>query len=1702
MKVVPEKNAVRILWGRERGTRTFGAQRLLQELVEDKTRCMKWEGKRVELPDSPRSTFLLAFSPDRTLLASTHVNHNIYITEVKTGKCVHSLIGHRRTPWCVTFHPTISGLIASGCLDGEVRIWDLHGGSESWFTDSNNAIASLAFHPTAQLLLIATANEIHFWDWSRREPFAVVKTASEMERVRLVRFDPLGHYLLTAIVNPSNQQGDDEPEIPIDGTELSHYRQRALLQSQPVRRTPLLHNFLHMLSSRSSGIQTEPFQPPEQASPAPHDPGLLSRPSAFSTVQSSTAGNTLRNLSLGPPRRSLAGPLSGHPSRYHRDIAPGLTGSEWTRTVLSLNSRSEAESMPPPRTSASSVSLLSVLRQQEGGSQASVYTSATEGRGFPASGLAAESDGGNGSSQNNSGSIRHELQCDLRRFFLEYDRLQELDQSLSGEAPQAQQAQEMLNNNLESERPGPSHQPTPHSSENNSNLSRGHLNRCRACHNLLTFNNDTLRWERSTPNYSSGEASSSWQVPGTFEGMAAGGSQLPPLERTEGQTASSSRLELGSSAGPQEERTVGVAFNQETGHWERIYTQASRPGTVSQEALHQDLPEESAEEDSLRRRLLESSLISLSRYDGAGSREHPIYPDPARLSPAAYYAQRMIQYLSRRDSIRQRSMRYQQNRLRSSTSSSSSDNQGPSVEGTDLEFEDFEDSGDRSRHRAPRNARMSAPSLGRFVPRRFLLPEYLPYAGIFHERGQPGLATHSSVNRVLAGAVIGDGQSAVASNIANTTYRLQWWDFTKFDLPEISNASVNVLVQNCKIYNDASCDISADGQLLAAFIPSSQRGFPDEGILAVYSLAPHNLGEMLYTKRFGPNAISVSLSPMGRYVMVGLASRRILLHPSTEHMVAQVFRLQQAHGGETSMRRVFNVLYPMPADQRRHVSINSARWLPEPGLGLAYGTNKGDLVICRPEASSSGVEYYWDQLNETVFTVHSSSRSSERPGTSRATWRTDRDMGLMNAIGLQPRNPTTSVTSQGTQTLALQLQNAETQTEREIQEPGAAASGPGEGEGSDYGASGEDALSRIQRLMAEGGMTAVVQREQSTTMASMGGFGNNIIVSHRIHRSSQTGAEPGAARAPSPQPSTSRGLLPEAGQLAERGLSPRTASWERPATPGREPTLPSSSSAPPPAPLPSAEGPTPPRCDLTNSNHLPDGRGEAAGPSGEPRDRCEGNGAEVSDTVCPLPLSKMANFTPINSSSGNQSVRLVTSTHNRYETVEMVFIATVTGSLSLVTVVGNILVMLSIKVNRQLQTVNNYFLFSLACADLIIGAFSMNLYTVYIIKGYWPLGAVVCDLWLALDYVVSNASVMNLLIISFDRYFCVTKPLTYPARRTTKMAGLMIAAAWVLSFVLWAPAILFWQFVVGKRTVPDNQCFIQFLSNPAVTFGTAIAAFYLPVVIMTVLYAHISLASRSRVHKHRPEGPKEKKAKTLAFLKSPLMKQSIKKPPPQGDATARGELRNGKLEEAPPPVLPPPPRPMADKDTSNESSSGSATQNTKERPPTELSTTEATTPATPAPPLQPRTLNPASKWSKIQIVTKQTGNECVTAIEIVPATPAGMRPAANVARKFASIARSQVRKKRQMAARERKVTRTIFAILLAFILTWTPYNVMVLVNTFCQSCIPETVWSIGYWLCYVNSTINPACYALCNATFKKTFRHLLLCQYRNIGTAR
>ena len=112
-------------------------------------------------------------------------------------------------------------------------------------------------------------------------------------------------------------------------------------------------------------------------------------------------------------------------------------------------------------------------------------------------------------------------------------------------------------------------------------------------------------------------------------------------------------------------------------------------------------------------------------------------------------------------------------------------------------------------------------------------------------------------------------------------------------------------------------------------------------------------------------------------------------------------------------------------------------------------------------------------------------------------------------------------------------------------------------------------------------------------------------------------------------------------------------------------------------------------------------------------------------------------------------------------------------------------------------------------------------------------------------YSYSYCVCVQFFFLSF-RYFSVTRPLTYRAKRTTKRAMTMIGLAWSISFILWAPAILFWQYIVGERTVTPNHCYIQFLSEPIITFCTAIAAFYLPVSIMTFLFWKIYQETEKR----------------------------------------------------------------------------------------------------------------------------------------------------------------------------------------------------------------------------------------------------------------
>ena len=249
----------------------------------------------------------------------------------------------------------------------------------------------------------------------------------------------------------------------------------------------------------------------------------------------------------------------------------------------------------------------------------------------------------------------------------------------------------------------------------------------------------------------------------------------------------------------------------------------------------------------------------------------------------------------------------------------------------------------------------------------------------------------------------------------------------------------------------------------------------------------------------------------------------------------------------------------------------------------------------------------------------------------------------------------------------------------------------------------------------------------------------------------------------------------------------------------------------------------------------------------------------------------------------------------------------VAGIISVLTVAGNLLVIVAFKYNKQLQTLSNYYLISLAVSDLATGALSMPMFILYVFYGFWPLGPIVCDIWLSVDYVMHTASVANLLIISIDRFLSVARPIRYRATRTPRKVGLMISYSWIIAVLLWPPWIFAWPYIEGRRTVPSDDCYVQFLkSNKVMNLITSLITFYIPVAITTTVYCFIyrltakqkRLMSKAKIiHKSNSKGVERNKAmkefcfENTTFLALSKIKVSNNKDGTQLEVPASGKAK-------------------------------------------------------------------------------------------------------------------------------------------------------------------------------------------------------------------
>lgn len=139
---------------------------------------------------------------------------------------------------------------------------------------------------------------------------------------------------------------------------------------------------------------------------------------------------------------------------------------------------------------------------------------------------------------------------------------------------------------------------------------------------------------------------------------------------------------------------------------------------------------------------------------------------------------------------------------------------------------------------------------------------------------------------------------------------------------------------------------------------------------------------------------------------------------------------------------------------------------------------------------------------------------------------------------------------------------------------------------------------------------------------------------------------------------------------------------------------------------------------------------------------------------------------------------------------EVVALGLVFGVLWLVSILGNTLVCLVIHRSRRTQSTTNYFVVSMACADLLLSLGCAPFVLLQVASGRWPLSAAACRAVRYLQHLCPGVQVYVLLSISVDRFYTIVYPLSFKVSR--EKAKKMIAASWLFDAAFVSPCLFFY----------------------------------------------------------------------------------------------------------------------------------------------------------------------------------------------------------------------------------------------------------------------------------------------------------------------
>ncbi|XP_051563954.1 cholecystokinin receptor-like [Myxocyprinus asiaticus] len=181
----------------------------------------------------------------------------------------------------------------------------------------------------------------------------------------------------------------------------------------------------------------------------------------------------------------------------------------------------------------------------------------------------------------------------------------------------------------------------------------------------------------------------------------------------------------------------------------------------------------------------------------------------------------------------------------------------------------------------------------------------------------------------------------------------------------------------------------------------------------------------------------------------------------------------------------------------------------------------------------------------------------------------------------------------------------------------------------------------------------------------------------------------------------------------------------------------------------------------------------------------------------------------------------------------------------LLSVIGNLLIIVVLVVNKRMRTVTNSFLLSLAISDLMMAVFCMPFTLIPNLLEDFIFGAAMCKIVAYLMGVSVCISTFSLVAIAIERYSAICNPLKSRAWQTRSHAYKVIAFTWVLSLLIMTPYPIFSTLVTFSKpnNITAHMCRHEWPQNEveqAWCILLLFVLFFIPGVVMIIAYGLIS----------------------------------------------------------------------------------------------------------------------------------------------------------------------------------------------------------------------------------------------------------------------